>query len=500
MSFFHVARRPTVSRRGSASSVRSSRALQVACVWIAALALGGCDEVGVASLVLAEGSVERDSANAPHQWSRASRGTVFQLGDAIRTGEDGSAQVKLTQGTVLQLGADSFIRFLDKAPVKAEKGADGKLLGGKAMAGKALDGEELSVGEGAIGVEPGAAVLQTGSIVQLAGGSVEVVEGRATVVTRPEGVVSLGSEQRFAIDVGVPELVEAAESGEPVEIGTNVERVDFTILAGEAATIHDPDPATRLGIDFSKECTRAVIELRDFGLTRLESSTEGESPIKLEIPKGGHRYYVFCLDGGERPVEPAVRGSIVVVKDSGVQPFSAKPPRNTIDADGRRYTLVYQNLKPVLTIRWPRAPRSSAYLLHITPDGRATQSYRTRQPQQVFRSGAILEGNYRYQFQAGNARSPMSAVRLTFDRNARIGYIREPEDGAASGGATVRVEGGAISGSTVRVGAEQLPIDKQFRFAIDAVMPTAQDAFVVRIAHRGAGVHYYIRRLAGVKR
>lgn len=447
----------------------------------------GCREVGVAELGVARGVVERDRSASPHAWTKAATGAVFQAGDAVRTGKDGSAQVRLTQGTVLQLGPNSLVRFLDQPPATASKN---------------LTGKELTAGSGAVAVESGSAPLQTGSVVRLGDQKdvVGVVVGRATVLAKTDGVVALGGGGRFAVDLGKPDVVGGSEGLTAAPVITNVARVDFTIPAGEAATIHDPEPPTRVGIDFSSRCPRAVVELQDFALTRVESTAEGDGSANFAIPKGGHRYYVYCLEGGKRPAQPSIRGSIIVQKDAGQTVFGTKAPGNTIDADGRRYTLVYQNLKPVLTIRWPNAPRAPEYLLHLTPDGRQTKSYRTRAPEQVFRSGAIVEGNYRYQFQAGKARSPLSAVKLTFDRNARIGFVQEPADGQAKPGSTVRVQGGAISGATVRINGAQVPVDKLFRFETDAVVPVNQDAFVVRIGHRGAGVHYYLRRLAGVKR
>jgi hypothetical protein len=74
--------------------------------------------------------------------------------------------------------------------------------------------------------------------------------------------------------------------------------------------------------------------------------------------------------------------------------------------------------------------------------------------------------------------------------------ISEPANGAISAGQTVRVSGLALRGSTVEVGDLAIPFEGAFRFSGSAVVPTDQDALVIRVTHPRGGVHYFLRRFS----
>jgi hypothetical protein len=162
----------------------------------------------------------------------------------------------------------------------------------------------------------------------------------------------------------------------------------------------------------------------------------------------------------------------------------------------RRYSVLYQNLLPTITIRWPNAPRASTYALMVRDAGGRTQTFPSSEPTHTITSGQLAEGTYRVWFQGRggtNPRSPDATLRIAFDNAARTAQIIEPSDGAAAG-ATVHVAGVALPSSTVTAGGARLSLDGQNRFRGD--VPAGSDGtLVIRIAHPVRGVHYYLRRI-----
>ena len=55
----------------------------------------------------------------------------------------------------------------------------------------------------------------------------------------------------------------------------------------------------------------------------------------------------------------------MVRRDGSTRRLPGSPPINTIDADGHRYIIHYQNRLPALTVPWPDAPASAHYTLHL---------------------------------------------------------------------------------------------------------------------------------------
>ncbi len=71
----------------------------------------GCGAVDIATLVQTQGKVARDFAKAERSWKPASQGDGFQVGDGLRTHAKSTAVAQLFDGSRLQLGADTIIRF-----------------------------------------------------------------------------------------------------------------------------------------------------------------------------------------------------------------------------------------------------------------------------------------------------------------------------------------------------------------------------------------------------
>jgi hypothetical protein len=180
-----------------------------------------------------------------------------------------------------------------------------------------------------------------------------------------------------------------------------------------------------------------------------------------------------------------------VRRDSGRQALPRRPSRNFVDADGRRYTLLYQNILPIVTFRWPNAPSASSYTLHV-----GDQTYTATSPSHTLESGDVPEGTHRISFEAGGQRSQVTTLRIGYDNATTAAFIREPEPGAALSG-TAHVSGTCITGCSVSAGGVDLPLDGAQRFSGDVPVPTDLDALAIRITHPRSGVHYYLRRTGG---
>jgi hypothetical protein len=225
----------------------------------------------------------------------------------------------------------------------------------------------------------------------------------------------------------------------------------------------------------------------------------GSGAANIAVTPGSNRYRVRCSSGGTPEATTAASGTLSVRRDTGRQRLPRRPPRNVVDTDGRRYTLLYQNLLPIVTVRWPGAPSSGSYVLNLQPASGAATTRRAGQPTVTLESGSVPEGTHRVWFEAPGAsppRSPPTTLSVRFDNAAPSAFLREPAPGAAIRG-SVRVSGVAVEGSSVSVGGVELPLDRQFRFAGTVTASEGLDALAIKIVHPRSGVHYYLRRVSG---
>jgi hypothetical protein len=267
-------------------------------------------------------------------------------------------------------------------------------------------------------------------------------------------------------------------------------RAHVALAAGSSGTIHDVGGAVAVQIRFGEQCPgEGVVELargRSFRTPAMRSFGTGHANIL--VPPGGHRYRVRCSSEGTPGSAVAAEGSLSVRRDSGRQPLPRRPSRNFIDTDGRRYTILYQNVLPIVTFRWPNAPEAGSYTLRL-----GDQSYATSSASHTLDSGDVPEGTHRVSFEAGGQRSQVTTLRVGYDNATTAAFIREPEPGAALSG-TARVSGTCIDGCSVAAGGVDLPLDRGNRFSGDVPVPTDVDALAIRITHPRTGVHYYLRR------
>ena len=321
------------------------------------------------------------------------------------------------------------------------------------------------------------------SRVAVTGGVVDVVGDRGArerLVSGQSGVIEAGGAVRMSV--------------------RQPQHADFTIKAGLSATVHDPAPPTDVRIDFSRLCRGpGAIELSGGDSPRAARVTlQGRGSAIGRLGRGGHSYRVRCRQGDAAGAAVVASGQLRVTKDSGTRPLAHQAPHNTVDADGRRYTVMYQNRLPAITFRWPGAPEADRYRLVVAPrKGKRTELGLIASTHTIV-SGALAEGHYQYWFEAlgpgARRTSPRSALAIDFDNAARSGYLISPRPDAQWNGKSVVVSGVAIEGWRVSVRGVSLPLDRQQRFSAPIARARDENGIAIQFSHPNHGVHLYVRR------
>ena len=161
------------------------------CFWVCVMTLvgcdGGCSKNTLAELTRANGEVTRDHASTKRDWKKASVGSRFGFGDAVRTSAKASARVLFDDGGGIELKEKTTIRFLDVPPKSGEHGLS-------VEAGSVT----LEVGEAAMRLrtDVGLARIEAGTIMRIGKGAkglrffVEVGSARIETKGEPEKLVA----------------------------------------------------------------------------------------------------------------------------------------------------------------------------------------------------------------------------------------------------------------------------------------------------------------------
>jgi hypothetical protein len=304
---------------------------------------------------------------------------------------------------------------------------------------------------------------------------------------------SIGSGQSGALDD--KGIAQAEASGPTV--------ADLSIPAGESCVIHSPRGVAAVRIRVDGVCSGdALVEVASGrGKRSVYVRADGPAPV-VAMAAGSHTDRVRCLDADGRPGEARQAGTVQVLRDSGAVPVPRTAPHNFVDADGRHYSLLYQNILPQITARWPRAPAERLVVLHLVPSKGAAQTFPARGSTASLPAGAIAEGEYKFWFEVDGdppTRSPDTTLRVAFDNAAPAAEVQLPVEGQAAGD-VVHVAGNAVEGATVSVEGVPIALDPAFRFKGDVPTPTGDRrdrSIAVRIVHPTHGIHYYLRTLGG---
>jgi hypothetical protein len=309
---------------------------------------------------------------------------------------------------------------------------------------------------------------------------VEMKTGKATL-RAGDRVETIGIGESARLHKGQIEVIDRAPKFSHITLGEVA-----------SATLHVVKSPVNVRINFKDKCARAVVEVargRSFG--RPAQRRAGKGSAILVLTSGSHRYQVRCYVGDTLSKKPAFAGRLGVKRDSGSRPLPRGAPKNTIDADGRRYTVLFQNRLPAMTIRWRGAPKSDRYTIKVSGGKGKAREVKSSTPEHTYKPGIFTEGTYEYWFVANGKESKRSKLNLSFDNAAATGYLSSPKPNEKLSGSRAVVKGAAVLGWTVSVGGQTLALDKQYRF--DESVPVAPDGLAVRFSHPKYGTHYYIR-------
>ena len=262
---------------------------------------------------------------------------------------------------------------------------------------------------------------------------------------------------------------------------------NLRVTAGESFVVHAPQLPVALSFDFGGKCKeRGLLEL-----AQPKRKSSGVGHANLLLTAGARAYTLRCVDARGTAGRVVARGTAHVLQDAGTRQLPLRAPSSLVDADGRSYTIYYQNQLPELRVRWPNAPKSDNYEFDV--DGK---SMSVPEPEYVFESGTLRDGMHRLTFHAHERRSRTANVEVKFDNTTATASLSAPADRAFKAGDTVSIEGVVLpawkvsvrDGTIEKVGAD--------RFLGQVVTSEDQPDIAVRLAHPRLGTHYYLRRAA----
>jgi hypothetical protein len=474
----------------------------------------------VATLIETQGSVERNDGAAA--WTNAGPGVAFVVGDALRTRAKAQARFRLTNGAVIRVLENARVRFA-RGTLSTGRGPDLSVELGTAEVEATTEDQAIVTALGVARIERGARVRVSSDGER---STLEVVVGRAVVlgaagdliVDEGQGArIKPGDAQpeRYRVQFGAP-IVETAPSppaaaapvvppapeppavlppeDKPVRVQSA--RADVTLDAGDSGTVHVAGPSLSLRLVFDRLCPgEGTLEVKDRHQVRA-----GSGAVVLKLRPGTLRYRLRCV-GDARTAQPRASGALTVKRDSGDIPVSRRAAVNVLDADGRRYTVLYQTRLPALTLGWTAAPAGAPDLsLHIQSSA-GVQMFPSPTARKQLSSGTLPEGSYLWWYATADGRaSPKTAVNIRFDNAAPTAQFFPAHSGAEVPEAgMVSVDGVTIDGAKVSAGGRSLPIDGRGRFSATVAPLSGDDAVIVRLEHPRTGIHYYVRQ-AGLRR
>jgi ferric-dicitrate binding protein FerR (iron transport regulator) len=397
---------------------------------------------------------------------------------------------------------------LPEGTTQLKAGAELSLAHQTSVALEYLDQRALLQQDGRYVVAPRPGVLVAAASGSLSAGStgkvrIEVPGGVIEVV--PEGQVSIHlSEQQTRVDVQAREAsLESAlgvervavgergtllESGKLGLDGRGLDYADTQLAVGESLVIHDPAPPTAVRFAFGSACPESGV-LQLFHDGRADAYAAGRAAVSLLVQPGSYRYELHCA--ADKP--SAATGSVTVLRDAGTRRMAALQPSAALQADGRDYTVLYQNRLPDITLGWRDAPAgASSSLVHEF--GSKSETLALTEPQHVFASGSLAEGSHVLHFVGGGKISRRTTVNVVFDNAAPKASISTPVASTAAPGEELTIAGTALPGWDVSIEGHPAPRDVQGRFSLPVAWPSELHALSIRLRHPERGTHVFLRR------
>jgi hypothetical protein len=489
--------------------------------WLSA----GCARRGekVATLGEAEGTVE--SNDGGQSWKAAGPGVFFLVGDTVRTQARSRARLVLVNGSAIRMRENTRIRFsrgaLPSGPKtdlnvelgSAEVEAATEELGLVTALGPARVARGTRIRVSSDGQRSTLEVVVGRAVLLGAAGEMTVDEGHGARMKPGENTL-----ERYDVVVGAPIVEPAAPApAAPIAAAATPDagatppaappppaderpargqdtRADVTLDAGDSGTLHVAGRSLALRLAFDRLCDGdATVEVKGGHDAR---TTAGDGSAVLKLHPGTVRYALRCA-GDSRSSKPRAGGSLTIKRDSGDAPVSRRAPVNVLDADGRRYTVLFQTRVPALTLKWAGAPAGAAanMSLHIeSPDG--AKELPSSGPSKQLAAGALGEGSYTWWYSTADGRtSPKTTVTIRFDNAAPTAQFFARRSGAATAPkGLVAIDGVTIDGAKVSAGGHSLAVDDRGRFRAEVAPLNGDDAVIVRLETPRTGVHYYVRR------
>lgn len=475
----------------------------------------------IAELVNIQKSVTRDFANEVGKWQTASAGDRFSIGDGLKTEKESKARLRLIPEGQMLVDSNTLIRFQATPPdkpgqrVQIETGSveieSGKIdLQVHTVVGLSLIEKgsrvrihstnkksrfDVLVGKIKVDNQGNTMSITPGNHLELMVGGVIIEEKEASdeKETAPEDLETLGTgdDTKRDMDTDVN-----GDTGQPR--GEVPQFADLTIGFGESATIHDPRPPTNIRFPFrdcEKESLLEVGKMPSRSYRHL--SSRGQQSTIVRLSKGRYLYRIRCLEDGKPVRNSAAKGNLHIIRDAAVRRLPKKKPTIIVEADGRNYTVRYQNHLPKITFRWPDPAKSTSYRVQVTPSEGKTIKKSSSTPEVTFKSGKLGDGVHTFYFSTSDGRkSRKSSLRIIFDNRARTAYLQEPTEGQAIPGQAVRIKGTVLMRSQVSVLGKEVPINPHGKFEYETTAPTDDRAVSIRVKHKTSRIHYYLRHVA----
>ncbi len=433
-------------------------------------------------------------------------------GEGVRVGISRQGALAPLAAGKSQLAEGARLVVPDGASVEVSRGSERATVAGRADVLVGHQGSSLlEARSGRVMVTSPSAGTQIavpgGSIVLAAVGSgtvqaqVTIDRGTARVLSNQGSMELRGRQGAATLGPGQSGTLDG--SGVAVADVSAPSAADVTIPGGESPVIHSPRGVAAVRIRFQGACPGdALVDVGAGRATRTMFVGGALSAAVVPLAVGSYGYRVRCVESGGLAAEtrePRQSGTIEVVRDGGAAPLPRTAPRDVIDADGRKYSVLYQNVLPQITVRWPRAPAERPSSLHIELTKGRLQTIAAPSGTAALPAGALGEGAYRFWFAVDGddmARSPDTTLRISFDNAAPTAEVKQPLDGQPVAD-PVHVSGIAIEGASVSVNGVPVQLDPEFRFRGDVSPPAGDRSIAIRIAHPLRGVHYYLRSFGG---
>lgn len=486
--------------------------------------LRSCREHPLAELTGARGEVSRDYRGREQVWDKAEVGSAFSFGDALRTAKGSLAEVRVGQTGRLQVESETIIRFLAHTGPDNANLSELQVAQGSAVIESGSDGLTLRTRSGTAVLDPDSKLVLTrasdaDSYRVLMGGAtfhqddgqtLTVGAGHSLAVGIGKAVLDDDSPQLAAAVAAQPKAVPPTEaepppasaepqpSAEPratepvVRDADDVASAELAAPAGESFVVYDPAPPTQIALSVPKRCEHgAELKLPRGRVVR------GATRLALDLAAGSYRYNVYCLDRKGARGKSAASGVIEIQKANGTRALPKSAPHNAVDLDGHSYRLVYQNLRPEVSVTWPNAPKASSYALLIRPASGAPRRIALTRPEHSLPSGTLADGKHELVMEAGGStktRSKATTVDISFDDSAPTANLELPAAAGFALGEPLEIRGIAAEGTSVSVDGEQLEPNAHGSFRRTLTLAPGRTAVSVRFQHRTHRVRYYVRR------